>query len=180
MSRAQRLLVPVLLPAAFLFATDSSYREPPDAVRDALRALPTPIVSVSPKRGYAVFMQPVRSPIAEVAQPMLRLAGNRIDVNTNGAHLAPYYTTFTLMRISEGQEIKLALPAGAKLGAPIWSPDGSQFAFTNTVAHGIELWIGTAATGAAHRVDGVKINGVAPGDRRPRRPGRAGKPRGSR
>ena len=167
MSRAQRLLVPVLLPAAFLFATDSGYREPPDAVRDALRALPTPIVSVSPQRGYAVFMQPVRyPPIAEVAQPMLRLAGNRIDVNTNGAHLAPYYTTFTLMRIPDRQEIKLTLPAGAKLGAPIWSPDGSQFAFTNTVAHGIELWIGSAATGAAHRVDGVKINGVALGDRR--------------
>jgi hypothetical protein len=83
MSRAQRLLVPVLLPAAFLFATDSGYREPPDAVRDALRALPTPIVSVSPQRGYAVFMQPLRyPPIAEVAQPLLRLAGNRIDVNT--------------------------------------------------------------------------------------------------
>ncbi len=167
MSRAQRLSVPLLLLAALVFATDNSYREPPVAVRDALRALPTPIVSVSPQRGYAIFMQPVRyPPIAEVAQPMLRLAGIRIDSNTNGAHLAPYFTSFTLIRLPDGQEIRLTLPADAKLGAPVWSPDGSKFAFTHTVAHGIELWIGTAATGATHRVDGVKINGVALGDRR--------------
>lgn len=167
MSCAQRLLVLWLLPAAFLLATDNSYQQPSDAVRGALRALPTPAVSVSPQHGYAIFMQPVRyPPIAEVAQPMLRLAGIRIDTNTNGVHLAPYYTSFTLMRLSDGQEIKLALPAGAKLGAPVWSPDGREFAYTNTLAHGVELWLGDAATGATHRVDGLKINGVVLGDPR--------------
>jgi len=157
----------MLLPAVFLLATDNTYREPPDAVRDALRALPTPAVSVSPQHGYAIFVQPVRyPPIAEVAQPMLRLAGIRIDTNTNGRHLAPYYTSFTLMRLSGGQEIKLALPADAKLGAPVWSPDGSKFAYTNTLAHGVELWLGDAASGTTRRVDGVKINGVMLGDPR--------------
>ena len=48
-----------------------------------------PTISVSPHRDYAILMQPVRYPsIAEVAQPMLRLAGIRIDSNTNGMHLA--------------------------------------------------------------------------------------------
>ncbi len=166
MSRAQ-WLIPLLLPAAFVLATENTYQRPPDAVRGALRALPTPAVSVSPQHGYAMFLQPVRyPPIAEVAQPMLRLAGIRIDANTNGVHLAPYYTSFTLMRLSDGKEIKLALPADAKLGAPVWSPDGRAFAFTNTLAHGIELWLGDAATGATHRVDGVRINGVVLGDSR--------------
>ncbi len=51
-----------LLIAAFLLAADSSYRQPPQIVRDALRALPTPVVSVSPQRDYAIFLQPVRYP----------------------------------------------------------------------------------------------------------------------
>jgi dipeptidyl aminopeptidase/acylaminoacyl peptidase len=153
----------LLLPAVFLLAADSSYQLPPDAVRDALRALPVPAVSVSPQRDYAIFMQPVRyPPISEVAQPMLRLAGIRIDAHTNGMHLAPYYTSFAIRHLSDGQEIKLTLPQDAKVSAPVWSPDGTQFAFTNTLAYGIELWLGTAATGATRRMDGIKINGVVP------------------
>ena len=39
-------------------------------------------------------------------------------------HLAPYYTSLTIRRFSDGQEIKVALPRDAKAGAPVWSPDG--------------------------------------------------------
>jgi dipeptidyl aminopeptidase/acylaminoacyl peptidase len=156
------ILAVVALSAA-LYADDSSYRQPPDAVRDALRALPTPSVSVSPQGGYAIFLQAVRyPPIAEVAQPMLRLAGIRIDTNTNGMHLAANYVSFTLRRLPDGAETKVAVPRGAKLGAPVWSPDGKQFAFSNTTVRGIELWIGSAATGAVRRIDGVTLNGVGP------------------
>jgi dipeptidyl aminopeptidase/acylaminoacyl peptidase len=151
-----------LLAAPFVPADDFSYRQPPKPVVDALNAPPTPVVSVSPQRDYAIFMQPVRyPPIAEVAQPMLRLAGIRIDTDTNGMHLAPNFTSFSLKRLSDGADISVALPRGAKVSAPIWSPDGKQFAFTNTFLHGIELWIGSTATGQTHRLDGVTLNGVA-------------------
>ena len=131
---------------------------------DALNAPPTPTVSVSPRRDYAIFMQTVRyPPIAEVAQPMLRLAGIRIDTDTNGMHLASNYTSFSLKRLSDGADITVALPRAAKLSAPIWSADGKQFAFTNTSAQGIELWIGSTATGQTRRMEGVAINGVQTG-----------------
>ena len=81
----------VLVFSALVNAEDFPYHQPPKAVVDALNALPTPAVSVSPQHDYAVFMQAVRyPPVAEVAQPMLRLAGIRIDANTNALHLAPY------------------------------------------------------------------------------------------
>lgn len=151
----------------FLFATfnlgvaEETYKQPPKAVLEALRALPTPGVSVSPQRDYAIFTQAVRSPpISEVAQPMLRLAGIRIDSSTNGMHLAANYKSFTIRRLSDGSEIKTSLPRDAKVSAPIWSFDGKQFAFTNTTATGIELWIATTSTGEARRMEGVKINGV--------------------
>jgi dipeptidyl aminopeptidase/acylaminoacyl peptidase len=51
----------------------------------------------------------------------------------------------------------------SKLGAPIWSPDGKQFAFTNTTKKGVELWIASTATGQARRIDGAVVTGVGAG-----------------
>jgi dipeptidyl aminopeptidase/acylaminoacyl peptidase len=165
--RLSSLIVLFLAGVLFSFSEDASYKQPAKPVLEALKALPTPAVSVSPQRDYAVFVQSVRYPsITEVAQPMLRLAGIRIDSGTNGMHLAANYMSFTIRRLSDGAEIKPALPKDAKLGAPIWSPDGKQFAFTNTTASGIELWIAATATGQARRMEGVKINGVVVGGAR--------------
>src|SRR5438132_11244062 len=90
---------------------DTVYKQPPKPVLEALKALPTPAVSVSPQRDYAIFTQSVRYPsISEVAQPMLRLAGIRIDSNTNGMHLAANSRSFTIVRLSDGAEIQAAVP----------------------------------------------------------------------
>jgi dipeptidyl aminopeptidase/acylaminoacyl peptidase len=160
-------IVVFLAVAVFSFSEDASYKQPVKPVLDALKALPTPAVSVSPQRDYAIFVQSIRYPsITEVAQPMLRLAGIRIDSGTNGMHLAANYVSLTIRRLSDGAEIKPAFPKDAKLGAPIWSPDGKQFAFTNTTSSGIELWIAATATGQTRRMEGVKINGVVVGGAR--------------
>ena len=148
-------LLPLLFlaTAASALAGDFPYHQPPKEISDALSAPPTPTASVSPQRDYVIFMQPVRyPPIAEVAQPMLRLAGMRIDVNTNGPHLAPYFLSYILKRLPGGEDIRLILPSGAKVGPPIWSHDGKQFAFTNLTPHGIELWLGSSATGVTRRI----------------------------
>ena len=128
---------------------------------EVLNAPLTPLISVSPARDTAMLMQPVRyPPMAEVAQPMVRLAGIRIDVESNGMHRTTHYSSLILKPLAGGGEIRIAMPPGAKLSAPRWSPDGKEFAFTSTTAQGIELWIGATATGQAHRVGGVRINGV--------------------
>ncbi len=138
----------------------STYEKPPQQVLDALVAPPPPVASVSPTRDYVLLLQPVRYPsITEVAQPMARLAGMRIDIRTNGMHLAPVFPQFVLKRLSDNTDVTIN-PAGAKFSRPAWSPDGKQFAFTNTTANGIELWIGTTATGAIRKVEGAKVNGV--------------------
>src|SRR5215469_9886171 len=167
-SRRLTIALVFLAVAASATAEDTFYKQPAKPVLEALKALPTPAISVSPRRDYAILAQAVRYPsINEVAQPMLRLAGIRIDSNTNGMHLAANYLSFTIRRLSDGAEIKVALPHDAKLGEPIWSPDGKQFAFTNTTPGGIELWIGVSGTGLSRRIEGVRINGVMVGGGRP-------------
>ena len=162
--RTSRIFIATLfLPAAaaFLLAEDFPYHKPSKVIVDALNALPTPGVSISPQRDYVIFTQGVRYPsISEVAQPMLRLAGIRIDTNTNGMHAAPYAISFEMKRLSDGSDVKISTPANAKLGVPVWSPDGKQFAFTNTTGSGIELWLGTSATGQTRKVEGLAVNTV--------------------
>ncbi len=156
-------LLALCIATGLLASDDTRYRQPPEPVKSALSALPTPLASVSPQSNYVVFLQAVRyPPIAEVAQPIARLAGLRIDVNSNAMHLSPGFIAFTLIRLSDNAEVKLTVPAGGKLGAPVWSPDDHAFAFTNTTPHGIELWLASPASGQVTRVPNVSVNGIFP------------------
>jgi dipeptidyl aminopeptidase/acylaminoacyl peptidase len=159
-------LFALLATASLICAADEpGYHQPPRPVKDALNSLPTPLASVSPQNNYVIFLQPVRYPsISEVAQPIARLAGLRIDIKTNGMHMSPNYISYTLVRLSDNSEVKLDLPSkppsNPKLSAPIWSPDGQQFAFTNTTSNGIELYIASAANGKIQLIKNVQVNGV--------------------
>jgi dipeptidyl aminopeptidase/acylaminoacyl peptidase len=142
-------------------ADEVLYQKPPKDVLDILNAPATPTLSVNPTKTYAVLSTAARYPsIAEVAEPMLRLAGMRIDPRTNGLHLAPNILSVELVKLPEGTKLKLALPPNAQAGPLRWSPDGKQFAFSNTVGNGIELWLGEPVTGKAHKIAGIKLNAV--------------------
>ncbi len=79
-----------------------SYKQPPKEVMDVLNAPATPTISVSPTRDRIALLEPLRyPPISELAQPMLRIAGLRINPNTNGHHRQPYSVSFKLKNISD-------------------------------------------------------------------------------
>src|SRR5918994_1435711 len=153
----------LFLMAAFVVAASAQqgYKKPPQDVLDILTAAVTPTASVSPARDTMLLATGLRyPPIADLAQPMLRLAGLRINPSTNGPHRYQYAVALTLKRINDGSEIKIDLPVGAKIGAPQWSPDGKQFAFTNTTNSGIELWVGNSASGKVRKLESITINSV--------------------
>src|SRR5437868_2648543 len=85
--RALAALCCVLALAATLSA--QTYQKPPQAVLDVLNAPVPPTGALSPTRDYMLLAQGVRyPPLKELAQPMLRLAGLRINPNTTGPHRA--------------------------------------------------------------------------------------------
>ncbi len=136
------------------------YQKPSKAILDVLTAPPTPTLALNPNHTYAIESQALRNPpIAELSQPMLRLAGLRINPKNNGLHNIFYSSSIALRKVPEGTLVKIATPAGARLSAPRWSPDATRFAFTNITDTAIELWIGDT-TGHAHRIEGVHVNGV--------------------
>ena len=146
--------------AVALFGADG-YQKPPQAVLDILNSPATPTLTLNPTNTYALQGAPVRyPPIAELAMPMRRLAGIRINPVTNGLHNATFNSSFTLRKIPEGTEIKVALPPNPKLSTARWSPDGKHFVFTNSTDKGIDIWVGEAATGKTRRIEGIKVNDV--------------------
>ncbi|HJR06610.1 MAG TPA: prolyl oligopeptidase family serine peptidase [Pyrinomonadaceae bacterium] len=157
--RASLSFVALLVVLAGTVAVGQGYRKPPKEVLDVLNSPVTPSVFISPARDQMLLATGVRyPPISDLAQPMLRLAGYRINPNTNGPHLAPYFVALSLKRIADGAETKVDLPADARASAPQWSADGKRFAFMNTTPTGIELWVGDASTGRATKIKNVLVN----------------------
>src|SRR6202453_4860318 len=114
----------LLIAASILFFGADTYQKPPKAIEDILNSPTTPTLSLSPSHAYAIQGSPVRyPPIAELAEPMLRLAGIRINPKTNGLHNATFNTNLTLRKIPEGTEIKVMTPPNSRLSLPRWSPD---------------------------------------------------------
>ncbi|MGD0485092.1 MAG: S9 family peptidase, partial [Gemmatimonadales bacterium] len=149
----------ILLCAAGLVSAQQAYRTPPQVVVDILDAPPPPATLVSPDRAWLLLADRAAMPtIAEMSQPMLRLAGDRINPATNGPFRALNFTALRLEQVSDGATRVFPTPAGAKIGYPMWSPDGRLVAFTVTGSEGIALWVATVATGQALSLTGPVLN----------------------
>ncbi|HYW54952.1 MAG TPA: prolyl oligopeptidase family serine peptidase [Candidatus Elarobacter sp.] len=164
---ARRLSVAVFLCASLAapaFADAVRYRTPPPAIEAALNAPPVPVVVLGPRRGVLTIQTPLRyPPVADLARPMLRLAGLRIDPATNGIHHAPARTSVAFERVAGGRVVRAALPANARVTSLALSPDESRFALTNATSHGTELWLGATADGRAARVANLAVDDVFSG-----------------
>jgi dipeptidyl aminopeptidase/acylaminoacyl peptidase len=138
------------------------YRLPPQEVVDILDAPPLPAVSIDPAQRHMLLVSR-RSlpPIADLAAPMLRLAGARINPNTNAPHQPRTFTGITIKSIKSGEERPVALPEEPNVGMPSWSPDGSRFAFTITREDGVELWVAEVDRARARRLTGPALNAVS-------------------
>ncbi len=143
--------------------TVEQYKQPPKPVADLIDARPTPTVILSPTKEWMVIgeRRPL-PPIAELAQPELRLAGLRINPRTNGPSRESYFTNLTLLRMDGGLERAVeGLPAKSRIGSVRWSPDGKKVAFSLTIETGIELWLFDAEKPVARRVTSRLLNGAS-------------------
>ena len=143
---------------AFVPLAGAEYRTPPPEILDVLHARRLPALSLSPTRTHIALIDSVAHPtIADLAKPMLRLAGFRIDPATNGPHLTTYATALTFKRLPDGADVKADLPANARLGTPVWSQNGQSVAVTNASPSSTDLWVVDVATGKARKLN-VAVN----------------------
>ncbi len=141
------LLVLVLAPG---LTAQSTYLLPPKEIIEAFDAQPLPDAILSPSRQVlALTSRKAQPTIAALSQPMLRLAGARVNPKTFGPQRNALIYAITLKKIADGSEVKVTVPPQANLSNVHFSHDGSKLAFLNTRADGIDLWIADVATGKA-------------------------------
>ncbi|MCU1219266.1 MAG: glutamyl peptidase, partial [Candidatus Angelobacter sp.] len=137
------------------------YQKAPRPISDLLNARPTPLVQVSPNGKWLLTADRLPyPPVSDLAQPMLRLAGLRINPATNGRHHPPRFTALHLYYTEGNEQAQVTAPRNAYLSPPEWSQDSQHFAFTNTTTNGIELWIGQIGTYTANAVPKVRLSAV--------------------
>src|SRR5471032_465421 len=158
LSFALLILAPALAAQVPTASDPPKYALPPKDIVDIFDADFLPQTTVSPNKQVLALTKARAYPtIAELSQPMLRLAGSRVNPTSNGPHRASGLPgtgiyAITLKKIADGSEVNVTMPAQARLSHVKFSPDGSRLAFLQTNDTGIELWIADGLTGAGKAV----------------------------
>lgn len=142
------------------FAQDEGYKTPPKAIADLLLAKPTPAVSIDGKSGWLLLMERNSYPsVEELAQPELRIAGQRINPNNFSPSRQVYINNLVLKDIKADKEYPVTgLPAGMRAASVLWSPDKKKIAFTNTTNDAVDLYVIDVATHAAKKINRKALN----------------------
>ncbi len=120
------------------------YKEPPRVVVDVLDAPPTPLLALSPDARHVLYVEHASMPpIADVARPMERLAGLRIDPVTNAHHQTTFGTGLGLGDTTGGPVRGIPIPAGRRISSLRWSHDSHHFACLLAADTGTSLWLGS-------------------------------------
>src|SRR5436309_11440426 len=158
----RRVLFCLALLSATRLAAQTPYRTPPQVIVDILDAPPLPTASVSPDRQWLLLLEQRSMPtIAELAQPILRIAGSRINPRTTGPQLPGLITGLVLKRVADGSERRITVPTPAALSYVAWSPDSRTIAFVQTRDSGLALWVADPATGQSRALTGPILNATS-------------------
>ncbi len=155
------LLLTTAAPAQMPQASMGGYRTPPAPIAQILDTAPTPVASVSPKRDVIALLGRANlPPIAELAEPDLKLAGYRINPRNNGQanSRVGWLNALSFQAVAGGPVRAVAMTPGTRFISPVWSPDGARVAYLVDRPTGLELWIADVATAKTRRLTGPVVN----------------------
>lgn len=136
----------------------TGWQSPPEDVLKVLHAPQLPRAWTAPTGDYLLLADPVLyPPLAELAGPMHKLAGMRVNPATNGYHGRRGGTSARLVRVEDGATTPLGLPEGAEVHGVDWTVDGRRFALTVGHPDRIGLWVGSVE-GEVVEIEGLALN----------------------
>ena len=155
-------LAGALVLSAGAFAQDGEvYRLPSQDIVDIVDAPDAPWTTLSPDRRHLLLLhREALPPVADLARPMERLAGLRLDAATNGRHGPRTVTGLSVIDLETGEERDFDTPEDGGLSDFTWSPDGAKAAFLVTEGDAIALWVADMESGRARELIGEGVNDV--------------------
>jgi dipeptidyl aminopeptidase/acylaminoacyl peptidase len=136
------------------------YMVPSQELIDLVDGARNPSLSLSPDRQTILLQHlPSLPAIEELAQPELRLAGIRINPNTNGPSRPGYFTGLTLRDLETGTDRDIeGLPVHPRITNVTWSPNSNYIAFLLTTNNSLELWIADVENATANKLINHGVN----------------------
>ncbi len=136
----------------------TKWQSPPEEMLEVLHAPQRPWVWTAPTGEYLILADPMLyPPLAELAAPMHKLAGIRVNPAISGHHGQHGGTSPRLVRVEDGATTPLNLPADAEVHDVEWTADGQRFALTVGHADHIGLWVGSVE-GDVTRIEELALN----------------------
>jgi dipeptidyl aminopeptidase/acylaminoacyl peptidase len=134
------------------------WQTPPEEVLEVLHAPQLPWVWTAPTGEHLLLADPVTYPsLAELAAPMHKLAGMRVDPVVSNFHGRHGATSPRLVAVEGGAEVPLPLPKDAEVHRVSFTADGQRFALTVRQADHMGLWVGSIE-GDLSKIKNVAVN----------------------
>lgn len=139
---------------------DLKYQLPDDDILTLADAPLPPLIRMNSDGTKAILIyRKAYKSIDELSEEEMRLAGLRINPQTNISSRARYYYKVMHYDIKTKKETAISgMPTDAKIANISWSPDEERIAFTNTVADGVELWYMDYVSKSAKKISDATLN----------------------
>lgn len=143
---------------------EERYRLPPKSMLDILDTPPPPVARISPDRRWLAVVERdlEETTVAELAEPLLMLAGQRFKPNPTTRIEKVGITRVTLRRLEGGLERTLLPQPGERLGELVWvrrSASGGELGYVAISDTRMEVHLFDANTGLDRRVEAPGLTG---------------------
>ncbi len=136
----------------------TEWQSPSEEFLEVLNAPQLPTVWTAPTGEYMLLADPILYPsLAELAAPMHKLAGFRVNPANNGYHGYHGGISPRLVRVEGGATTPLNLPANSEVYEVAWTVDGQHFALTVGHADHFGLWVGSV-DGEVTKIENLALN----------------------
>ena len=137
---------------------ENTWKSPDEDILKILHAPQLPRTSIAPTRTHLLLSDPIIYPtLSELAGPMLKLAGIRVNPKNNYYHGRHGGTSPRVLTIKDGATVDLKIPDGAEVMSTSWAVDGKRFALSVGFEDRIELWMGDIS-GHVEKIPNMVLN----------------------
>ena len=142
--------------------TSQPFQLPPKEILELADIKPRPAIRIDSRNTTMVMLDRLAfKTLEELAEEEVKLAGIRINPQTNGQARAAYNYGIKVLNIETGAYLNLTgLPEKLKISEFSFSPDETKAAFTNTTQEGMELWVLDILNGKANLISPARLNGA--------------------
>lgn len=138
---------------------DTKYQSAPHPIDQILQAPQPPGIAISDDQKWLVeFERPSMPSIADLAEPIEKLAGVELNTAVNGPAREYYWRNIAVRKLGPGKSKPVELPDNPRIQNIRFSGDSKRVAFTHTTESGIELWVVELATRQARRLTPPILN----------------------